>query len=364
MSSWIGRPVSFIDTPSLVLDLDIMRRNIELISGACKKSGVNWRPHCKSHKSPDIAGMLIAAGAIGVACAKLSEAEMLVDAGIKDILIANQIVGAFKIDRLMRLRARGDVIVCVDSKENVEMLAAAAAKAGLVLGVLIEVDSGTGRAGVLPGAPVLAFARFVQKFPSLDFTGLMTWEGHTTQIRDQDEKQKAISRAVGSVVESADQCRSNGIPVRIVSCGGTGTFEFSSAVEGITEIQAGGGVLGDVRYCTLYNVPVEYALTVISTVVSRPTDRRVIVDAGKKCMSTDSGMPLPLHLPPVEALRFSAEHGRIDLRSPSETPHVGDRISFVVGYSDTTVHMHNEIFAVRGGLIEQVWEIPRDARLR
>ncbi len=363
-ASLVGEPVSALDTPALVVDLDILERNLAWIAGTCAEHGVGWRPHCKSHKSPDIARRQMAAGAIGITCAKLSEAEMLVDAGITDILVANQIVGPIKIARLMRLCRRADVMVAVDGPDNVRSLAEAASAEGLSLRVLIEVDTGTKRAGVLPGAPVLALARVVADHPSLILTGVMTWEGHTTRIPDPEEKRRAIAEAVGALVASADLCRANGIPIWIVSCGGTGTFETTARIKGVTEIQAGGGIFGDVRYRTIYNVPVEYGLTVHSIVTSRPTDRRVITDAGKKAMSTDAGLPVPLDLPDIDSVGFSAEHAKIELRQPSATPAVGDRIRFVVGYADTTIHLHQEIVATRGGRIEQVWPIPPDARLR
>jgi len=362
-SPLIGATAEAIDTPALVVDLDIVERNIARIAAACRDGGVSWRPHCKSHKSPDIARLLIEAGAIGITCAKLSEAEMLADAGIADILIANQIAGEIKIARLMRLRRRADIAVAVDGRDNVEALAKAAAEAGLRQRVLIEVDTGTDRAGVLPGEPVLDLARFIVRFPALDLAGVMTWEGHTTRIEPPEEKSKAIHAAVGALVESAELCRKNGIDIRIVSCGGTGTFETSARIPGVTEIQAGGGIFGDVRYRTIYNVPVEYGLTVLSTVTSRPTPTRIVTDAGKKSMSTDSGMPVPL-LDNVAKVGFSAEHAKIELSVPAQTPRVGERISFVVGYADTSIHLHSEIHATRRGRIEQVWTIPAAARLR
>jgi D-serine deaminase-like pyridoxal phosphate-dependent protein len=359
----VGATTDAIDTPALLVDLDVMERNIARIAKACIAGGVDWRPHCKAHKSPDIARLLIQAGAIGITCAKLSEAEMLVDAGIKDILVANQIAGPIKIERLMRLRRRADVAVAVDGRDNVLALAEAAAAAGVRLRVLIEVDTGTKRAGLQPGPDVLDLARFIREHAALDLAGVMTWEGHTTRIEDPLEKRAAIEEAVGQLVACAEFCRSQGIEIRIVSCGGTGTFETSAHIPGVTEIQAGGGILGDVRYRTLYHVPVEYGLTVLSTVTSRPTPTRIIADAGKKSMSTDSGDPVPL-VDNLASAAFSAEHAKIEITSPSETPRVGERIQIVVGYADTTVHLHSELYALRGDRIAAVWPIPAAARLR
>lgn len=353
-----------IDTPALLVDLDVFEANMAKIVARCAAGGVAWRPHCKSHKCPDIAKLQVAAGAIGVTCAKLAEAEAMADVGIADIMVANQIVGSLKIARLMQLCRRADVIVAVDSAENVDALAAAAQATGVRLRVVIEIDSGMQRAGVAPGDAVVTLARLVTSQQALQFSGVMTWEGHTSRIADRDEKRRSIEEALSGVVRSAELCRAAGFPVAIVSCGGTGTFETSAGFSGVTEIQAGGGVFGDVHYRELYHVPVGYGLTVLSTVTSRPTALRIICDAGKKAMSSDAGEPIPLDLPPVASVGFSAEHGKIALSAASETPRVGERIRFVVGYSDTTVHLHDEIHAIRKDRIEHVWRIPRTARLR
>ncbi|MGY3410824.1 D-serine deaminase-like pyridoxal phosphate-dependent protein [Bradyrhizobium sp. GM5.1] len=356
--------VPAIDTPALLVDLDLMEANTARIAERCRGGGVAWRPHCKSHKSPDIAKRLVAAGAIGVTCSKLSEAEAMAAAGVPGIMIANQIVGLIKIDRLMALSRRAEVIVAVDCVENVSALAEAAAQAGLRLPVVIEVDVGMGRAGTAPGDATVALARLVAGHASLRLAGLMAWEGHTVRIPDPDKKARAVTDAVALLTGSAEACRTAGLSIEIVSCGGTGTFAVSAGLAGVTEIQAGGGIFGDVHYRELYHVPVDYALTVLTTVTSRPSPQRIITDAGKKAMSSDSGMPVPLGLPPVAALGFSAEHGKIELVAPSETPRVADRLRLVVGYSDTTVHLHDTIYGVRGDTVEQVWPIPRGARLR
>lgn len=356
--------VDQLDTPALLVDLDLMERNIARIAGRCRAGDVAWRPHCKSHKSPDIAKRLIAEGAIGVTCSKLSEAEAMAEAGVHGIMVANQVVGPIKIARLMALLRRTDVIVAVDGLANVTALAEAAGVAGLVLPVVVEVDLGMGRAGTGPGDPTIALAREIAALPSLRLVGLMGWEGQTTRIADQNEKSRAVAEAVGRLTDSAEACRRAGLPSSIVSCGGTGTFETTAGLAGVTEIQAGGGIFGDVHYRELYHVPVDYALTVLATVTSRPTDRRIITDAGKKAMSSDSGIPVPLDLPAVASVGFSAEHGKIELAAPSAEPAVGDRIRLVAGYSDTTVHLHDTIFGMRGSRVEQAWLIPRGARLR
>jgi D-serine deaminase-like pyridoxal phosphate-dependent protein len=362
----VGQKTDVLDTPAVVVDLDKLDANIARIVAKCREAGVAWRPHCKTHKSGEIARRLVAAGAIGVTCAKLSEAAVMVDAGIQDILVANQIAGPIKIARLMALRRRADVAVCVDHPDNVAALGQAAADAGVVLRVLIEVDTGTGRAGVLPGTAALELARTIAGYPHLRFVGVMTWEGHTTQIADQGAKRAAIAAALTDLTRTAQACRDAGYPVSIVSCGGTGTYDTAAFVSGITEIQAGGGIFGDVRYRDSYRVAVEHALTIVATVTSRPTPRRIIADAGKKALSTDAGMPLAVGLPAgvtVVSSGFSAEHAKLELAQDAILPRVGDRIAFVPGYGDTTVHLHQALYGVRDGRIEVVWPIRADARL-
>jgi len=358
-----GDSMVAVDTPALVVDLDLMERNIARIRNTCADAEVLWRPHCKAHKCPDIARLLVARGAIGVTCAKLSEAEAMINAGIENVLIANQVVGRIKVDRLVQLSKRSRVTVALDSSENASELDAAFRRAGLTLPVLIEIDSGSHRAGVQPGISVLALARDILTKPALQLEGLMTWEGHTTQIPDAIEKRRKIERAIKGVIQSAEMCGAVGIKIGIISCGGTGTYETTAKIPGVTEIQAGGGIFGDVHYRTHYNVPVDYALNLVATVTSRPSPRLIITDAGKKAMSSDAAMPEPLGLPPISRVSLSAEHGKIELLCDSEQPSIGSRIRFAVGYADTTIHLHDRIYPIRAGRIQQIWQIPRDARL-
>src|SRR5437868_1204753 len=266
-----------LDTPALLVDLDALDANIARMAACFRQHGVNWRPHTKGIKVPQIARRLIDAGAIGITCAKLGEAEVMAAAGIKDILIANQIVGAQKIARLTELRRHCDVIVAVDSADNVAALAEGARAAGLVLRVVVEVNIGMNRAGVEPGEPCVALAKLIAGKPELEFAGLMGWEGQTAPL-DAASKPAAVSKAVGEIVRSAEQCRAAGLPVNIVSCGGTGTYWVSAAQPGITEIQAGGGVFCDVHYREHFGLEHPYALTVMTSVTSRPSPTRIVCD--------------------------------------------------------------------------------------
>ncbi|MGH8714223.1 MAG: DSD1 family PLP-dependent enzyme [Casimicrobiaceae bacterium] len=353
-----------LDTPVLLVDLAVMEGNIRQIAAVCRDAKIAWRPHTKGIKIPAIAHQALAAGAIGVTCAKLGEAEVMAAAGIRDILLANQIVGAPKIARLVGLQRHAEVKVLVDSADNVAALAAEAAAAGVRLRVLIEVDLGMGRAGVVPGEGAIALARRIKALPALEIAGVAGWEGHTTEIPDEKEKAAAIGRAVSALTATADALRHAGFTISIVSCGGTGTFRFTTRLPGVTEIQAGGGILSDVRYRTKCHADLQYSLTVLTTVISRPNDRRIICDAGKKTMSSDAAVPLPIGVESVRSVNLSAEHARVELDQPNHSLKVGDKLEFIVGYSDTTVHLHEEMIGIRDGRAEIVWPILGRGKLR
>lgn len=362
-SSLIGQPKTAVDTPALLVDLDLMEANIKRVAETCRAHGVGWRPHTKGQKTLEIIRKELDAGAIGVTCAKLGEAEVLAAAGVRDILIANQIVGATKMRRLIALLDNADPIVAVDNTAHVTELTAALHGTDKTLRVVIEVDIGMHRAGVLPGAPVVALARAVAAQPGLRFVGVMGWEAHAVTIADPAEKARVAADAIALLTSSADACRNAGLPVDIVSCGGTGTFPYCAQQPGVTEIEAGGAIFSDMLYRTLFHLDFPAALTLMATVTSRPTATRVIIDAGKKAMSSDGAVPMPLGVQ-SDSVKLSAEHGTIDLAAPNDVPRIGDKLELIVGYSDTTVHLHEEIVAVRNGKIEAIWRIAGRGRIK
>jgi D-serine deaminase-like pyridoxal phosphate-dependent protein len=324
---------------------------------------VGWRPHTKGVKVPAIAHQELRAGALGVTCAKLGEAEVMAAAGIRDILIANEIVGPEKIARLVGLRRHADVIVCIDDPGNAEALSTAAQTKGVDLRVLVEVNIGLNRSGVEPGSATVTLSDKVANLPHLRYVGVMGWEGHLASKPPSDEKRRACEDAVGRLIESAEACRAAGLPVEIVSCGGTGTYQYSAHVPGVTEIQAGGGALGDLTY-RRWGVDHECALTVMATVVSRPTPTRVVVDAGRKAMQREVTVPEPKDVLAAGPLRLSAEHADFELTEPRPDIRIGDRLEFTVGYGDTTVCQHDELVGVRDGTVEVVWPITGRGKLR
>jgi D-serine deaminase-like pyridoxal phosphate-dependent protein len=361
--SRIGAAKNAVDTPALLVDLDVMEANIQRVAEICRTNRVGWRPHTKGQKTPEIIRKELAAGAIGVTCAKLGEAEVLAAAGMRDILIANQIVGPAKMRRLIDLLAIADPIVAVDSAAHVHELGAALHGTSWTLRVVIEVDIGMHRAGVQPGAPVTALARAITAQRGLRFAGVMGWESHAVTIAEPSEKAHVVADAIALLTASAEGCRAAGLPVDIVSCGGTGTLPYCAQQPGVTEIQAGGAIFSDMHYRTHYHLDIPPALTLLATVTSRPTATRVIIDAGKKAMSSDAAVPMPIGVT-AKWVALSAEHGTIELAEPSDLPRIGDKLELIVGYSDTTVHLHEEIVAVRNGRIEAIWQVAGRGRIK
>ena len=346
---------SDIDTPALMVDLDVVEANISRMARFFRDHGVGWRPHTKGQKVPQIALMELAAGAHGITCAKLGEAEVMAAAGINDILIANQVVGPRKAARLGALLKTADVMVAVDDLDNARELAQSVSQAGQNLRVLIEVDNGMQRAGVAPGEPTVALAKAVAELPGLRFSGLMAWEAHCLGL-PMDERSACCQEAVSALVDSANQCRATGLEADIVSCGGTGTFQITAGIKGITEIQAGGAIFCDVLYES-WGVDHPFALRVSSTVTSHPVPERLVTDAGRKALSVDIAEPRLVGIEHVAGVRLGAEHGIIDLAQPNDDIRVGDKIEWIVGYGDTTVCLHDEMIAVRGDWVEAIWPI-------
>ncbi len=352
-----------LDTPALWVDLDHMERNIAALALNFKRAGVAWRPHTKGIKVPAIVHKMLAAGAQGITCAKLGEAEVMAAAGITDILVANQIVTPEKITRLVNLRAQANVAVAVDDAGNVGAIGAAAMQKGVRVDVLIEVNTGMNRSGTLPGASTLALARHIAATPGVRLRGLMTWEGHTLEHQDAEVKRAGIEASVGQMIDTAAQCRAEGLPIEVLSCGGSGTYQVTSHIPGVTEIQAGGGIFCDMAYQG-WGVALEPALFVKSTITSRPSPTRIILDAGFKTLPRGFAQPKPLGVENVTSGVYSAEHCILTLHAPDSGHPVASAIDFIVGYSDATVFVHDVLYGLRAGVVETAWPVLGRGKLR
>lgn len=363
ITSSVGQGIDTLDTPALLVDSDALSANIDLMASALRERGTEWRPHSKAHKSPAVAHLLLNAGAHGITCAKVSEAEVYVASGVRSILVANQIVGPIKTRRLAHLARHADIAVAVDSFDNALEHEAAASEAGTSPRLVIEMNSGMNRAGVEPGDAALELVKRISSLKRVRFGGVMSWEGHTLGVRDQKDREAAIRDSLAPVLETVEAIRSTGIEVPIVSCGGTGTFLTTAGIEGVTEVQAGGGIFGDRFYRDL-DVPVTPALSMLVSVTSRPTPTRIIIDSGRKSVDPSNLPPEAVGLDRVESMSFSAEHGTINLNVANNDIRVGDRLRLNIGYSDQVVHLHEQLFVLKGDEIDAIWPTLARGRLQ
>ena len=346
-----------IPTPALVVDVNAMERNIRRMaeffaSGSCK-----LRPHFKAHKTPAIARRQLAAGSCtGLTCATVGEAEVIVAEGLTDdLLIANEVVGPGKAARVAKLAARADVKVAVDSDAGLEELAQAAQAEGVAVGVLVDVDVGLPRCGVAPGKPALELARRVDAIDRVRLRGLMGYEGHVVAIEARAEREARTTEAVERLLETARLVYADGLPCEIVSAGGTGTYDITGRLDGITEIQAGSYVLMDTAYAKL-DIPFELAFSVLGTVLSRPKPELCVTDSGHKACTFDHGRPAVKGIEGASVLFLSDEHATIAL--PPESPlAVGDRVELWPSHIDPTINLHDALFALDGDEVVDVWPV-------
>jgi D-serine deaminase-like pyridoxal phosphate-dependent protein len=312
----------------------------------------------------DVARRLIAAGAIGLTCAKLGEAEVYAAAGIRDLLIANLLVGPQKVVRLVKLRRIADPIVCFDSLAQAEPIGRAMREAGLRVRAVLEIDIGMHRVGVLPDEPTLALARQVTKIPGIELAGVMGYEGHLLMLDDPAEKEAKIRAALTQLTQTRDLLVQHGIACPTVSCGGTGSFATCVSQPGITEIQCGGAIFMDAFYRFKCHVAqFRYALKVIATVVSRPAPDRAIIDAGRKTMNMELAMPFVLGREDIHVVSLSAEHGILRLDPSAQELKIGQRLEIVPGYSDFTCVLHDRYYALRGDVVEGIWSLQARGKL-
>jgi D-serine deaminase-like pyridoxal phosphate-dependent protein len=360
-----GTLIDDLDTPVLCLDLDVLESNIRRAADVCRRKGVAWRPHCKAHKCPEVARLEVEAGAIGVTCAKLGEAEVMAAAGIRDILIANMLVGRQKLSRLAALCRIADPIVVVDDLAQVDPLSAAMAREGTGVRALIEVDVGLGRVGVSPGRQAVDLAKAVAARPGLVLEGIMGYEGHLLTLADAVEKDQSIRSALAKLVQVRDDLESAGLECPIVSAGGTGSFATTVTCPGITEVQAGGLVLMDEFYKNVCRVEgFEQALFVLTTVVSRPAPERAVIDAGRKTHNAELCPSIVRGRRGLQVTRLSAEHGQLFVSPEADPLQVGDRLELIPGYSDFTCVLHDEFHCMRNGRLEAIWPLAARGKIR
>jgi D-serine deaminase-like pyridoxal phosphate-dependent protein len=358
--------VAEIDTPALVVDLDILERNLARVAGYAREHGLRLRPHTKTHKSVRLARRQIAAGAAGLTVAKVSEAEVMLAAEPEDVLVAYPIVGRAKLLRLTQVARQTRVTVALDSAFAARQLSEAARAASVEIGVLAEVDAGLGRVGVSAGEPLLGLARAIQELPHLRFAGIAFYPGH---IKTLDEPgRRALGQLSALVRAILSDFRGAGMEIGIVSGGSTPTLFHSHEIDGLTEIRPGTYVFNDINTVQSGACELEdCAATVLATVVSTARPGQTIVDGGSKTFSSDRlansaevTFGHVLEAPGARFHKMNEEHGFIDLAHAGAAFRVGDRVRIIPNHICVAVNLHENAYGIRGDTVEEVW--PVDAR--
>ncbi len=347
--------ITDIPTPALIVDLPAMERNIHRMSEYFASRTCKLRPHFKAHKTPEIARRQIAAGSCtGITCATIGEAEVAATVS-NDILIANEIVDRQKCRRAAALARQVAVTVAIDSEAGLAQLSQAATEAGVVIGVVVDVNVGQNRCGVAPGEEAVALARRALGTKGVKLRGVMGYEGHAVGIHDRAEREAAARRSMDKLSATAKMFTAAGLPTDLVSGGGTGSYDISSEVERINEIQAGSYALMDTDYGSL-NMPFEQALFVLGTVVSRPVPERCVIDAGHKACTKDHGHPTVRGMADAKVLALNDEHTIVAL-PPGSTVRIGDRLALIPSHIDPTMNLHDVIYGLDGDNVVGVWPI-------
>ena len=354
---------SDVPTPALLVDIDILDRNIALMRDCSTALGVKLRPHAKAHKCVEIAQRIMAAGAIGASCATIGEAEAMASGGIGGILVTAPLTSADAIQRLRRLLLRGaDIAVVADHPASVGQLSAVAAASGRTLDVVVDVDVGMGRTGCLEIADVVALARQITAAPALNYAGIQAYWGNLQQVSPFSERSRLIAIQADRVRGVVAALVSAGLPPAIVTGGGTGSHRIDATMGLFTEIQPGSYLFMDSCYGAISisenDNPFAPSLFVAATVVSANKPGRVVVNAGWKAFATDSGKPVALRgAPPGAAFRFMGdEHGALDFEGDGG-PALGSIIEFLTSHCDPTVNLYSAFHVVRGDKVIDVWPI-------
>jgi 3-hydroxy-D-aspartate aldolase len=361
-SQLIGAPIEDIDTPALLLDLDILDRNIARMAALVANTGIALRPHVKTHKSPLVAQAQMAAGAAGVCCAKVSEAEVMVAGGIPDILVTTPVIAPEKIRRLISLARQATAGVVVDDFRNVKHLSEAAKEANVTLHLLIEINVGQNRCGVAPGPAAADLADEIARLPGLCLRGLQGYHGALQQVVDLNQRSAAIRQALDLLLETAQIARRRGHAIDVLTGGGTGSSCTDVGFHGLTELQPGSYVFMDCNYSRIHwepdgaLIPFGNAISILTSVVSCAAPDRIIVDTGWKSASCDSGAPTLKAIGGAAFAFAGDEHGKLSLPEGARFS-AGDKLELIPSHCDTTVNLYDRYVCLRNGKVEAIWPV-------
>jgi D-serine deaminase-like pyridoxal phosphate-dependent protein len=360
----VGTPAEQLDTPALVVDLAILKHNIDTLHAFFRQHEAKVRPHVESHRCPAIAHKQLAGGTVGGICvSSIGQAEVFTEQGFSDVLVANEIVTGQKIGRLCALARRARMTVAVDQPQNVQDLSDAARTQGVTLRVVVDIHTRGNGCGVEPGQPALDLAKLVRQAPHLEFAGLMTREGPAPT--EEPGKSAAESRqCIQKVLDTRQMVEKAGLTVGMVSVGGTYNYEIAGTMTGVTEVLAGTYALMDYRYAQ-WRPQFKPAARVMATVTSRPEPGTAIVDAGQKAVGIDTGLPVAEEIPGATVVALSAEHGRLRLQDEADSKvALADKIWLTPWDIGTCVNLYDYIHAVRDGKLEVVWDVAARGRYR
>jgi D-serine deaminase-like pyridoxal phosphate-dependent protein len=353
-----------LPTPALLIDLDAFEHNMNKMAAHCRASGRALRPHGKTHKCPEIARRLIAAGAVGACAAKLSEAEVFAANGVGGLLITTAVIGRHKIERAVKLATlKPDTIFCADNASNVNDLNEAAKSARRKLNVAVDLFI-SGRTGIQPGEAALSLAKTINGQSNLRFAGVQAYAGHASHTQGFEKRVQVSREAMGLAVDTRRMIEKSGIECPLLTGASTGTYNIDSTIEGVTELQPGSYIFMDLDYNRIGGRDGEIyrdfrnSLSVLTTVVSKPHDALAIVDGGLKAFSTDK--PLMPEARGVTGISYAwggDEHGRLTLANASVPANVGDRLEFIIPHCDPSVNLYDRYYCTRGDKVEHVWRI-------
>lgn len=368
----LDEPISIdqLPTPALTIDLDIFDANIEKMQSHLNAAGLGLRCHTKMHKSPIIARKQIAAGAIGVCCATISEAEVMLAGGITKILITSPVVTDDKILRLLAMcQKSSEVEIVVDYIQGADRISELAGEMKLNIGVLVDLDPGMGRTGIEPGQKALELVRHIgEACPNLTFNGLQMYIGNCMHVQGFEKRRDKYLHLISKGIETKELLESNGIQVPVFSGGGTGTYDIDAELGALTDLQAGSYAFMDVEYRDIGGqgtetfVDFEPSLFSLVTAISKPQERLITVDAGIKCLATDTGYP---EFRDVEGATYhfgGDEHGIIQLNNSSRQINLGDRLSVITPHCDPTVNLYDYYYPYRQGMVTEIWPISARGR--
>ncbi|MCR9279243.1 MAG: DSD1 family PLP-dependent enzyme [Pseudomonadaceae bacterium] len=360
-----GLTLADLPTPALLIDEAVMERNLARMAAHLRDHGKGARPHSKTHKCPPLAKRQIELGAIGICCAKPSEALVQGYAGVGSILVTSAVLDAGKLRLLAQMVAkRGvDLAVVVDSELGLSRLAEAAGEAGAELGVVIDLDVAMGRTGTRDDKLMLALARVAEEHPSLRYEGIQHYAGHVQHIADFAERRDASLSLWETVSKRLDLLDAEGLTPRVVTGAGTGTFDIDVGVTRLTDLQVGSYAVMDQEYRIIGGATTEQfeafepALTVLCSVISEPTSKTVTVDGGYKSFASDSVAPEPCSLAGARFVFGGDEHGILIPAKGSQEPLLGERLQFIAPHCDPTINLYDYAWLHRNGEVLSRWPI-------